>query len=226
MKKSNSNPTPIYFQLQQKLQKEIENGEWEPRARIPSEKHLAEVYEVSLGTVNKAILNLVNLGYLYRIQGKGTFVTSTTLHRENLHYYRFLNDFGNQEASIRMKFIDLKKIDGIERVNRLLKIRRKNGLYHLKRLFIQNKKPIIYTDSFFPQKMFKDLEKFTKYQFERIPIFISLEKSYNVTTIFNSELFSVATDIPLEVREHLKVPKGKPTFTNRYAGFYFQRKTL
>ena len=94
---SEDDPTPVYFKLQMMLQEEIENGRWAPGQNIPPERSLAESHNLSVGTVKKAILNLVNKGYLYRIQGKGTFVAGMTLQPESLRYYRFLEDFNDEE---------------------------------------------------------------------------------------------------------------------------------
>ena len=97
--KFNGDPTPVYFQLQKELLKEIENGRWLPGQSIPPERAMAESHQLSVGTVKKAILNLVNEGYLYRIQGKGTFVAGMTLQPESLRYYRFLEDFSIEEVA-------------------------------------------------------------------------------------------------------------------------------
>ncbi len=63
-------PTPMYFKLQMILKNEIEGRKWRPGHAIPTERALAQIYQVSLGTVKQALLNLVNEGYLNRIQGK------------------------------------------------------------------------------------------------------------------------------------------------------------
>ena len=65
---------PKYYVLQQNLIKSIERGEFEPGKPIISERELVEKYQVSRITVRKAIDELVNEGFLYRIQGKGTFI--------------------------------------------------------------------------------------------------------------------------------------------------------
>ena len=132
-------------------------------------------------------------GYLFRIQGKGTFVAGTALRRENMRYYRYMADFKSQEAAIKIHFIDLKKIEGIPLINQFLKIRQKQGLFKLTRFFTSNGKPIIYTVSYLPQRLFPDLENFPRSRFERIPIFISLEQSYGLPTIYNRELISVTS---------------------------------
>ena len=100
-------PTPAYFKLQMMLQEEIENGRWSPGQAIPPERALAESHRLSVGTVKKAILNLVNEGYLYRIQGKGTFVAGMTLQPESLRYYRFLKDFSDEEVELQMRLWEI-----------------------------------------------------------------------------------------------------------------------
>ncbi|MEJ2730627.1 MAG: GntR family transcriptional regulator [Deltaproteobacteria bacterium] len=191
--KAGGDPTPVYFKLQKTLLKEIESGHWEPGAGIPPERKLAEIHNVSIGTVKKAILNLVHEGYLFRIQGKGTFVAGTVLRRENLRYYRCMSDFRSQEAAIKINFLDLKKTRGLSLINQYLKIRRSQGLFELRRYFTSNGNPIIYTISYLPQNFFPGLENFPRSRFERIPFFLALEQSYGLPTIFNRELISIAS---------------------------------
>ncbi|HAH86683.1 MAG TPA: hypothetical protein DCL60_04870, partial [Armatimonadetes bacterium] len=64
--------TPLFYQLVNVLRdsvKEMEDG-----SRFSTERELSLQYGVSRGTVVRAINQLVDEGYLYRIQGKGTFV--------------------------------------------------------------------------------------------------------------------------------------------------------
>ena len=64
---------PLYVQLEQILRSQILTGELLPGKRIPTEKELAEIYQVSIITTRKAIMRLVDEGLLSRKQGKGTF---------------------------------------------------------------------------------------------------------------------------------------------------------
>ena len=65
----------------------LQAGEWQPGEAIPSEFELAARYEVSQGTVRKAIDELTTQNLLIRKQGKGTFVAT---HHEEHHQFRFL----------------------------------------------------------------------------------------------------------------------------------------
>ena len=77
-------PVPLYFRIQTEIRKKIESGVWLPGEKIPSENEIAEGYRVSLGTVRRAIQELVADGQLYNMQGKGTMVAGTNVKREAL----------------------------------------------------------------------------------------------------------------------------------------------
>lgn len=68
------NPIPRYLQVRQILEERIRSGLHRPGSQLPGERELARELRVSQMTVNKAILALVNDGWLYREHGKGTFV--------------------------------------------------------------------------------------------------------------------------------------------------------
>lgn len=81
MELNNTIATPLYKQLEQKLQKEIESGERPAGSRLPTENELSERYNVSRVTVRKALAGLSELGYLDRKSGKGTFVAEKKFQR-------------------------------------------------------------------------------------------------------------------------------------------------
>jgi GntR family transcriptional regulator len=64
----------LYVQLIDILKKKIETREWDVGFQIPVEEDLCKTYGVSRATVRSAIAALVREGYLFRQQGKGTFV--------------------------------------------------------------------------------------------------------------------------------------------------------
>ena len=177
---SDGDPTPAYFKFQMMLQEEIENGRWAPGQTIPPERALAEAYLLSVGTVKKAILNLVNKGYLYRIQGKGTFVAGMALQPESLRYYRYLEDFNDEEIELQIKLLNLKVTKGIDPINGFLNLRANQSLFEILRLFYLGPKPVVYSISYIPQKMFENLAALPKHKFENIPLYIALEEIYGL----------------------------------------------
>lgn len=73
---------PLYYQIYDVLKEEIENGTYLPGSQIPTESELGERFDVSRITVKQAIQKLVTDGFLYRQQGKGTFVSKPRVNRK------------------------------------------------------------------------------------------------------------------------------------------------
>jgi len=79
--------TPLYKEIKRQMMEALTGGEWKPGEAIPAERRLSERYGISIGTVRKAIDELVAENILIRQQGRGTFVASHT--RDRLLFYFF-----------------------------------------------------------------------------------------------------------------------------------------
>jgi len=66
---------PLYEQVRQHVLDYISEHDLVPGDAIPTEAELAVQYGVSVGTVRRALLQLVDQGILYRQPGRGTFLT-------------------------------------------------------------------------------------------------------------------------------------------------------
>lgn len=65
---------PLYLQLYEILKQNITSGRWAEGSLIQTENNLMKNHGVGRETVRRAVLKLVNEGYLYRQRGKGTYV--------------------------------------------------------------------------------------------------------------------------------------------------------
>jgi DNA-binding GntR family transcriptional regulator len=83
------NQVPLYIQLKESIRSSIVNGELKYGDQIPTELELSEEYKISRITVRKAILELVEEGYLVKKQGKGTFVNKRKIERKIVHFLSF-----------------------------------------------------------------------------------------------------------------------------------------
>jgi GntR family transcriptional regulator len=78
--------TPLYFAVKQSLLAALARGEWLRGQAIPPENQLAEKFGVSIGTLRKAVDELVSEHILIRHQGRGTFVAT---HESDQHFFKF-----------------------------------------------------------------------------------------------------------------------------------------
>lgn len=65
---------PLYRRIKAHIIGKIRSNEWPPGHRIPSENKLVRDLHVSRMTINRAMRELSQEGYLARVQGVGTFV--------------------------------------------------------------------------------------------------------------------------------------------------------
>ena len=68
---------PKYVQLREALSTALRRGEWKAGDRLPTETELVELTALSLGTVQRALRDLVDDGLVVRNQGSGTFVAES-----------------------------------------------------------------------------------------------------------------------------------------------------
>ena len=220
-KKLTSGPIPVYYQLQNELKKYIEDGVWAPGESIPSSRNIAETYDVSMGTVQKAVANLEKEKYLHCIQGKGTFVATTGIKQESLRYTLLREDFEGDDPTFKVKYVSNDKIEGFQPANKYLKISKNEQLYCVKRVFMSKNQPIVYNISYLPCHMFKDFEDKVIKLIERMTMYEVIEQKYGLPTVRNKELFSIAV-ADKDVAEVLKLENGKPLLSTEMLSYTYK----
>jgi len=223
IEKSNDDLTPVYHKLEKAIKEQIENGRLAAGEKIPPEREIARLNNVSLATARKALQNLVQRGFLHRIQGKGTFVSNTALRRQKVRYYPLANRFQDDISEPNIKLFELKLIPGNPRINQHLKIRSNQELYELKRVLYLKRKPIIYCVSFLPAKLCRGLEGVKKIYFEKDPFYIFLEQRFGISTIENRELYGV-TSADKDLAKILNVEEGHPLLEVEMLALTFKEK--
>ena len=66
---------PVYVKIQQYIRSKISSGEWAENMQIPTDAEFSKQFRCSRITVTTALRELVQDGIVYRVQGKGTFVS-------------------------------------------------------------------------------------------------------------------------------------------------------
>ncbi len=74
MKAPLAHSKPLYQRLVEDISSRIDDGAWAVGAKLPSERALCEMYEVSQITVRRALRELTQAGYVYSHHGLGWFV--------------------------------------------------------------------------------------------------------------------------------------------------------
>jgi GntR family transcriptional regulator len=89
---------PLYQRLRDQLAEQIAKNRWRPGEAIPTEAALSAEYELSTGTVRKAIDALVSEGILERQQGRGTFIRRPQFQSSLFRFFRFQSASGERQV--------------------------------------------------------------------------------------------------------------------------------
>ncbi len=205
----------LFSQLEEILREGIEDGIWEPGEPIPSERELSRVYEMSRMTVRKAIDRLVTAGFLYRVDGKGTFVAQPKVS------YRALTLAGLREQTLKLGYSPSTKLLGIERVlpsetvARNLKITTDKPVFLIERVVYANDIPLALHRSFIPESICPTL---AKYDLNNLSLYSVLKENFSIVIQKASEMLETTL---ASVRESLLlgVEPGSPMFLLRITTF-------
>ena len=88
---------PKYVALHDAVLHAVSSGQLAPGTRVPNEQELADVLPVSLGTIQRALRQLVEERVIHRTPGQGSFVSERTPNGRMEHPFhcRFVDDDGS-----------------------------------------------------------------------------------------------------------------------------------
>lgn len=135
----------------------IEEGELKPGNRIPSETELCERYGISRITARKAIDDLAREGYLQKVPGKGTFVSTPKIVEKLGLLVTFTEDMLSRGLKPGSKLLRREVTKPEPEVLEYLQLARdENQVIYLERLLLANREPICLQKVFLPFRIFKN----------------------------------------------------------------------
>lgn len=191
-----------YIEIKNDIIQKILNKELSPREKVSSESELKEKYGVSSTTVVKALNELVSEGYIYRVQGKGSFISkalrgSTVKYFEN--DYKFYNHSDEKTKVISItRDIDEETIDKFYEGTELKKITR---------LKFAGDQPILLTITVIDANYLGNADE------EQLKSIYDTVRSQRKVNLFNAtfeENFRVLYPAPKEVKELMNITENEP----------------
>ncbi|HBT15682.1 MAG TPA: GntR family transcriptional regulator, partial [Firmicutes bacterium] len=146
-------PVALYYQLKEILLEKIKNNEWPINGKIPTERELCEIFKVSRITVRQALYELEKEGYLYRKQGKGTFVTAPKIEQRLSSFYSFSEEIRKMGYTPSTQVVGFDLVTADDEVAKYLNIAKEVSVYSIRRLRLANQEPFAYEISFIPYEL-------------------------------------------------------------------------
>lgn len=147
---------PLYGQIKQMLIQSLIDGEWRAGEVIPSEMELASRFQVSQGTVRKAIDELVAENIFIRRQGKGTYVATHAEEGVKLRFLRLTGEDG-KKAIPQNQLVSCQRVKATAVIAKKLGIKTGASVIEVKRLLLFAGKPLILDHIIIPSAEFAGL---------------------------------------------------------------------
>jgi len=199
--------SPLYKEVKRVLTHSLAEGEWRPGQALPSETRLAERYGVSIGTLRKAIDELVAEGVVVRRQGSGTYVAQHGANRLMFHFFHVVPHKGEKQYP-RTATLAFRRGRAEAAEAAKLGIAAGDPVLRIRNLLALADKPVILDDLVLPQRLFPDLT-------ERIlsgrdnTIYHLYQTRYGINVLRTAERLRACL-ADAEVARLLGVKKGAP----------------
>jgi GntR family transcriptional regulator len=199
--------SPLYRQIKGLILQALEGGEWRPGEAIPSEVELASRFNVSQGTVRKAIDEMAAENLLVRRQGKGTFVAS---HSDPRAFFRFLRlaALNGEIGASRSVPLECWRAKAGQEAARVLGLQLADPIIVVRRVLELADRPVVVDEIYLPGETFSglSLDMLKEWQGSLYSLF---ESRFGVRMVRAEErLRAVAAD--RTSAELLRVAEGSP----------------
>lgn len=211
---SRTRPEPLYHQVVDEIRRRIESGQWAAGDRVPSERQLAELLEVSRITVRHAVRLAAAQGLLTQRPGVGTFVGDPGRLSQDLSEVRSFERTLAQEGHVASTDVLHSGIVVSDlALAGTLQVDPAAPVYNLRLVGCRDSSPVVFYDSYFGQKFGREMAGAAKaLQSEGKPFStLDLYRHESVSRVLTelSQTIEAAAATP-EIAGHLNVEPGTP----------------
>ena len=184
---------PKYVYIKIALTNRIKSGELEVGAKLSTEKEMCDLYGCSRLTVRKALEELTREGYIYKIQGKGTFVKERTPQKQNFSVITSCSTLiRSQNMTPTKKILFEGIVPATADIAQRLGLHEGDSVLEYRRVYYANGTPVIYGRSYFNASVLPGIESFS---LQNQSIITLLKEKYDLEIhCSNRELRAVVSD--------------------------------
>lgn len=193
---------PAYIRIHDAVKKQIDDGFWEIGQRLPSERDLADDYEVSRMTLRQAITLLVEEGILERRVGSGTYVASHRVQEKMRGTTSFTEIVRLQGKTPSSQVVSYQRKPANETEIQQLQLKPSDYVVRMERVRYADNMPLVFEVASIPEKLIREFkrEDITEHFFQTL--------TDNGYEIGKSQQTIYAKNASERVANYLKVPKN------------------
>lgn len=175
---------PLYRQLETELRARLADNNWKDGDRFPSENELSTLSGLSRMTVRNVVNELVNDGLLFRVQGKGTFVSPKKLHMASTAYAGIREQLERMGLPTKTVLTDLRVTRAGTKAGRMLGVEPDARVQYIERVRTTGNQPVSLHRSYVPVDIARGLHR---YDLEGRQLCHILEEHYQLRQAFSTQ---------------------------------------
>ncbi|MGV2187446.1 GntR family transcriptional regulator [Agrobacterium rhizogenes] len=214
---------PRYQRLRDDLAARINRQEWRPGESIPSEAELSATYGVAVGTVRKAIDQLVADGVVERHQGRGTYVRRARFNSSLFRFFRFQSESGERRVP-ESRILRRESIAAPSAVASALRLREGDPVISLSRLRLIGGVPLLAEEIWLERSRFEALLTIDTSEFGDL-LYPLYEERCEQVVVSAEETLTVEIAPPLQARL-LGLDPGSPLVVIERVAFDLERRPI
>ncbi|AJY14377.1 GntR family transcriptional regulator [Burkholderia dolosa] len=197
---------PLYVQIKDTLRARILDGTYAPHSRMPSEHELCAMFDVSRITVRQALGDLQKEGLLFKLHGKGTFVSKPKAFQNVTSLQGFAEAMSSMGYEIVNQLRSLRTVKADRHLATKLNLHEGAPLVEIHRVRLLNREPVSLERTWVPEALGK---RIAGADLATRDIFLILENDCGVP-LGHADVSIDAILADDEIVDALRVEEGSP----------------
>lgn len=177
---------PLYHQLVHNIKRCIDEGILKENDKIPAEFELCRKYDLSRTTIRQALDILEKDGYIYKLRGKGSYVSSPKIYQDRTGMSKFYDDMMRLGKVPISKILSIKVKKPNDYVKEKMELSDEELVCKLEWVRYGNNEALIYETIYFNYSMVQGIEKIN---LSSKKLYDVLANEYGVKMTHGRELF-------------------------------------
>jgi GntR family transcriptional regulator len=206
MKKASLITLPLYTHIRETLRERVLDGTYGAHQQLPTESDLTQAFKVSRITVRQALSDLQKEGLVFKIHGKGTFVSKPKAFQDLARLQGFGEAMHRHGYETYNKVVGLKTVRAPKAVVAKLALRAGESICELRRVRYLNREPISLDVTYVSREIG---ERLAREDLATRDIFAIIENDYAIP-LGEAELQIEATTADQPLARLLGIEEGAP----------------
>lgn len=211
----------LYREVKRRLIADIESGAVAPGDALPNESELAKRFGVSIGTLRRAVDELVADHILVRQQGRGTFVGRLDRERFMFQFFKIAGRDGTREFP-RIRLHEFTRSRATQEEARILGLHGAAAVFHIDNVLSLKGRPVIHDHIVVPAALFPGLTQSALEQ-RGGTIYELYQAAFGITIVGTDERVR-AEPINAASAALLGLPAGMPILRVERVAFTFDQR--